>query len=107
MIGKKMLNNKKGQGVAFAWVFGLITLFTLGVIFVVFDQIFLGYLNPIIINQVNTSTVAIDEGTKQQIYGGINNNMTMWHILPIILFLVVVVYMIVVSIRRERQDEQI
>jgi heme/copper-type cytochrome/quinol oxidase subunit 2 len=101
-----MFNNKKGQGVAYAWIFGLITLFTLGVIFVVFDQVFVAYLNPIIINQVNNSAIAIDANTKQEIFNGISNYMTMWHILPIVLFLVVVFYMIVVAIRRERADEQ-
>lgn len=100
-----MFNNKSGQGVAFGWLYGLITLFVLGVIFVVFDQVFVAYLNPIIINQVNNSQIPIDEPTKQQIFGGISNYMTMWHILPIVLFLVVVLYMIVVSVKKERTDE--
>jgi hypothetical protein len=102
-----MFNNKKGQGVAYAWIFGIITLFSLGVIFIVFDQVFVAHLVPIITNQVNNSAIPIDEASKTQIFGGITNYMNMWHILPIVLFLVVVFYMIVVAIRKERSDEQL
>lgn len=102
----KLIKNHRAQGIAFAWVYGLISLFALGIIFIVFDQVFLAHLNPIIINQVNNSSPPIDEATKTQIYGFINQYMTYWHMLPFILFFVVIVYMIVVTIRRERQDEQ-
>jgi predicted lipase len=98
--------NRKAQGIAYSWIYGLVTLFVLGVIFIVFDQIFVAHLNPIIINQVNNSQIPIDEASKNQIYGFINNYMTIWHILPIVLFLVVIFYMIIVTIRRERMEEQ-
>jgi hypothetical protein len=102
----KLTQNQRAQGIAYAWVYGLVVLFTLGVLFVVFDQIFVAHLNPIIINQVNNSQIPIDDASKNQIYGFINQYMTIWHILPIVLFLVVVVYMVVVTVRRERMEEQ-
>ena len=102
----KLFKSKKSQGIAFAWIYGLITLFVLGVLFVVFDQVFLAHINPAIINQVNNSNPAIDEATKTEIFGFIDKYMTFWHMLPFILFFVVVAYMIIVTIRKERQDEQ-
>lgn len=97
--------NKKGQGIAYVWVYSIITLFTLGVIFIVFDQVFVAHLNPAIINNVN-NTIGIPDDTKSEIFSFIDRYMTFWHVLPIILFLVIVVYMFVVVIRKERMDEQ-
>jgi len=102
----KLFKNKKSQGIAYAWIFGLVTIFVLGVLFIVFDQVFLAYINPAIIDQVNNSNPAIDAATKTEIFGFITKYMIFWHILPFILFFVVVAYMIIVTIRRERTDEQ-
>ena len=101
----KLIFNHRAQGIAYAWAFGLISLFALGILFITFDQVFRAHLNPLIINEVNSSTT-IDDATKNQIYAGINQYMIYWGMLPFILFFVVIIYLIVVTIRRERQDEQ-
>ena len=101
----KIFQNQKAQGIAYAWLYGLISLFSLGVVFIIFDQIFLAHLNPIIVQQVNSSNPAIDEATKTEIFGFIDNYMAYWHMLPFVLILVVIVYMFVVTIRKERNDE--
>jgi len=97
-------NNKKGYSTAFAWVFGLVTLFGLGILYIVFNQVFMVYLVPTIKNQVNATTT-IDAATQAQVFAGIDKYMTFFHILPFILFFVVVIYLIVTAIRREREGE--
>lgn len=47
----------------------------------------------------------IDEATRNQIYGGIDKYMAFFHIMPYVLFFVVVIYMIVVAIRKEESDK--
>ena len=42
--------NNKGYSVGFAWVFALVSLFGLGILFITFDQVFVGYLVPTIKN---------------------------------------------------------
>ena len=46
----KLLKNKLAYSIGFTWVFSLVTLFGLGVMFIVFDQVFLAYLVPTIKN---------------------------------------------------------
>jgi hypothetical protein len=99
--------DKKGYSTGFTWVFGLVTLFGLGILFITFDQVFVMYLVPTIKNMVNSSTgmIPIDEATKVSVYSGIDKYMTFWHILPYVLFFVVVLYMIIAAIRKEREGE--
>lgn len=99
--------NKKAQSTGFAWIYGLVVLFGLGVLYIVFNQVFTANLVPLIKNQVNQSygTVQIDEATKQEIYSGIDKYMDFFHILPFVLFLVVVIYMIIAAIRKEKESE--
>ena len=58
-------------------------------------------------NQVNSTVSNIDPGTVEVIFANYDRYMTYWHMLPYILFLVVVIYMIVMGIRRERTDEYV
>jgi len=97
--------NKKGYSTGFAWIFGLVTLFGLGILYVVFNQVFLGYLVPTIKMQVNSSYPPIDAATQLEINSGIDKYMSFFHILPFVLFFVVIIYMIVVAIRKEREGE--
>jgi len=104
---RKFKMNKKGASPAFAWIFGLISLFGIGVMFIVFSQVFSGYLVPIIKNQANASVQAgqMDLATQSQVNGGIDKYMTYFNLLPFILFFVIVIYMFVVSLRKEGVDE--
>jgi hypothetical protein len=102
-IFKKLKKSKKAYSTGFAWIFGLVTLFGLGILYIVFNQVFLGYLVPTIKTQVNTSNIAA--ATQLEINSGIDKYMAFFHILPFVIFFVVIIYMIVVAIRKEREGE--
>ena len=104
---RKFKKNKKGASPAFAWIFGLISLFGIGVMFIVFSQVFGAYLVPTIKDQANASVMAgaMDVATQSEVNAGIDKYMTYFNLLPFILFFVVVIYMFVSSIRREGIDE--
>lgn len=101
--------NKRGEGRMYNWVYALVSLFGLGILYVVFDQVFLMYLVPTIKNQVNSTAIItqtpIDPGTVQTIFDNIDKYMAFWHALPFILFFVVVVFMFVSGIKKEGQDQ--
>lgn len=96
--------NKKGYSTGFTWIFGLVTLFGLGILYIVFNQVFTAYLVPIIKTNVN-STATIDASTKAEIDTGIDKYMTYFNLMPFILFFVVIIYMIVAAIRKEGEQE--
>jgi type III secretory pathway component EscU len=99
-----ILKNKKGYSTGFTWIFGLVTLFGLGVLFIVFDQVFLDHLVPTIKNMNNNSYLPVDQATKDQVNAGIDKYIAFWHALPYVLFFCVVIYMIVAAFRREREE---
>ena len=98
--------DKKAQSTGFAWIYGLIMIFGLGIMYIVFNQVFTAYLVPTIKAQVNQtySYGQIDAATQVQIYAGIDKYMSFFHLMPFILFFVVVIYMIVAAIRKEREN---
>lgn len=100
----KIKKSKKALSTGFAWVYGIVMLFGLGVLYIVFNQVFYGYLVPTIKNNVNASTT-ITAGTKHLIYGRIDQYMTFFNLLPYIIFFVVVIFMIISAIRKEREEE--
>lgn len=96
--------NRKAYSTGFTWVFGLVTLFGLGILYIVFNQVFEAHLVPTIKNMVNV-TGNIDPAIANQIYTNIDKYMSFFHALPYILFLVVIIYMFVAAIRKERESE--
>jgi len=98
--------SKGGQSTGFAWVYGLIMLFGLGIMYIVFNQVFVGNLVPIIKEQANSTAIYdLDDGaTVDEIYAGIDKYMDFFQALPFILFFIIVIYMIVAAIRREGQE---
>jgi hypothetical protein len=99
--------NKKGVGTAYVWIYSLVSLFALGILYIVFDQVYMQYLIPTIKNAVNSTNggVAIDQSTVITIYANIDKYLDFFHMLPYIIFLVIVIYMIIMAIRRERTEE--
>ncbi len=100
------IKKKKAQSTGFAWVYGLIMLFGLGVMYIVFAQVFEGHLVPIMKNQANATQVYnMDAGaTSGVIISSIDKYMDFFHALPYILFFIIVIYMIVASIRKEGES---
>lgn len=96
--------NKRGQSAAFSWIYGIVSLFGIGILFIIFTQVFDVYLSPIIIGQINSSTT-IDDASKLASIGGINKYLTFWRILPFVLILCVIIYMIVSSVRKDTGNE--
>ena len=94
---------KKGQSAGFAWIYGIIMLFALGIMYIVFNQVFTAHLVPIIKEQVNQSydygSIPIE--TVTEIYAGIDKYMDFFHALPFILFFIIVIWMVVAAIRKE------
>ena len=98
--------NKRGQSTGFAFVYGLIMLFGLGIMYIVFNQVFVGHLVPIIKEQANSSAIYDMDGgvTVAEINAGIDKYMTFFHLLPFILFFIIVIYMFVAAIRKEGES---
>ncbi len=88
---------------AFSWIFGLVMLFGIGVLFIVFSQVFTAHLVPTIKDQLNSSTT-IDTATKTEVETGIDKYMDFFNTMPFILFFVVVVFMFVAAIRKEGES---
>jgi len=82
------------------WVFGLVSLFAIGVIFIVFSQVFTAHLVPTIQGQISNSTT-IDAVTKAEVNAGIDKYMDFFNTFPFILFIIVMIFMLVVAIRKE------
>ena len=103
------MKNKKGYSVGFTWVFGLVMLFGLGILYIVFAQVFDAHLVPIIKDLTdNTTTIGaeIDTATSTLIHTNIDKYMDYFHSLPFILFIMVVVYMLIAAWRKEGDSNQ-
>ena len=99
----KLLKHTKGYSTGFTWIFGLVTIFGLGILYIVFNQVFMDNLVPVILDMNNASNV--DNATKLAVTAGIDKYMAFFHIMPFVLFFVVIVYMFVAAIRKERESE--
>lgn len=94
--------NKKAYSVGFTWIYALVMLVGIGILYIVFSQVFTAHLVPAVKQQVNMST--IDLATKTEIYNNIDKYMSFFNILPFALFFVIILYMIIAAVRRETQD---
>ena len=95
--------NKNGYSIGFTWIFALVSMFGLGLLYIVFSQVYSGYLVPTIKNIVLTSI--IDVPTQNVIIGNIDKYMVFFNAVPFILFFCIIIYMIVVSVRKEKVDD--
>lgn len=98
--------NNKGYSIGFTWVFGLVTLFGLGILYITFNQVFEGHLVPTIKEMTNSSTTLgadIPLETSERIHTAIDRYMNFFHLLPFILFLLVIIYMFIAALQKERE----
>lgn len=86
-----------------AWVFGLVTLFGLGVMFIVFSQVFNAHLVPAITAQIDNSTT-IDAATKAEANAGIAKYMDFFDTFPFLMFIIVMIFMLIAAIRKEAES---
>lgn len=102
-----MMNNRKGYSTGFTWVFGLVTLFGLGILYITFAQVFDAHLVPTVKDLTDNSTSfgeKIPAETSAEIHANIDKYMDFFHTLPFILFGIVVIYMILAAIKKERES---
>lgn len=100
--------NKKGYSTGFTWVFGLVTLFGLGILYITFAQVFDAHLVPTIKDLTDNSTMigsTIPGETSTKIHNDIDKYMDFFHTLPFILFFIVIIYMILAAIRKEQESQ--
>lgn len=100
--------NKKGYSTGFTWVFGLVTLFGLGILYITFAQVFDAHLVPTIKDLTDNTTMigsTIPGETSTKIHGNIDKYMDFFHILPFVLFFIVIIYMILAAIRKEQEAQ--
>lgn len=100
--------NRKGYSTGFTWVFGLVTLFGLGILYITFTQVFDAHLVPTIKDLTDNTTVIgenIPIETSQQIHESIDKYMDFFHTLPFILFFIVVIYMLIAAWRKEQEGQ--
>lgn len=104
-IPKLFINNKKAYSTGFTWVFGIVSLFGIGLLYIVFNQVFIAYLVPTIKMQVNSTYNNIDLDSQHEINSNIDKYMVYFHTLPYVLFFIVVIYMLLAAIRKEKEGE--
>ena len=97
---------KKGYSTGFALVYSLIAIFVLGLLYVIFNQVFLVEFTPVIKSMVNGTTGQFDilPTTQVDINNGIDKYLSFWSMIPFIIFFVVILYMIMSGIRNEQHD---
>lgn len=100
----KLFLNRRGFSTGFTWVFAIVSLFGLGILYIVFEQVFAAHLVPTITGLVDASPL-IDTGTKATVNSNIALYMTFFRALPLIIFFVVIIYMLIAAIRKERESE--
>jgi hypothetical protein len=104
----RFMMNKKGYSTGFTWVFALVTLFGLGILYITFNQVFVAHLVPQVKDMTNSSSYLgsnIPEETSLEIHAAIDKYMDYFHMMPFILFFVVILYMIIAAIRKEKENE--
>ena len=89
-------------GSAWNWIYGLTSLFGIGVIFIIFQQVFKVYLIPSLTTSLN-ATAGVLPATQADILAQYAKYMVFFDLMPYILFLAIVVYMILASMRREAE----
>jgi hypothetical protein len=95
--------NKRGYSTGFSWIFGLVSIFGLGILYIVFNQVFTVYLVPTIKAMTNTSRVPPE--VVATVFTNIDKFMDYFHAMPYILFLVAVIYMLVAAFRKEGDSQ--
>lgn len=101
-----MINGKKGYSTGFTWIFGLVSLFGLGLLYIVFSQVFTAHLVPTVKGLTDNSTYIgqnIPEETSIIIHGNIDKYMDFFNTLPFLLFGIVIIYMLLAAWRKEGQ----
>jgi len=99
---KIRLFNKKGQGVQGAWTYGLVSIFGLGLVYIIFDKILVEDVRGTMISIANNT---MSSSELNAYIANIDKFFTIWNILPFVLIFSVIIYMVIVGVRKERINE--
>lgn len=99
---------KVNMSAGYAWIFGIVSLFAIGLLYMIFLQVYQAHFIPVIENQLNTTyaTGTMTHDSYTSVLDGINGYMTAFKIVPFVLFLCIVVFMIVAAWRKDTESEQ-
>jgi hypothetical protein len=95
----KMKNNKRA-GIGQEWMFALSTMFALTVMVLTFNVVYLEHLAPAIIPMLP------DDATGVAAEAGIGNFLVLWEFLPYIILGGVVIFLFVISVKKEPVERQ-
>jgi hypothetical protein len=90
-----MKNNKNG-GVSFDWIFGLAFLFSLALLYVVFNHALTDEFNPVLANLIPD-----DAPAKNEVLLDSTEWMSYWNAVPYFLVFIVGTFWLVSAIRKE------
>jgi hypothetical protein len=90
----KLIKNKRGN-IGKEWMFALAFIFALSIIYLTFNMVFNIHLAPIFIEQLPDTDTGLDARD------GILFWLTIWKIFPYILLGLVLVYMFILSVKKE------
>ena len=103
-----LLKDKTAYSTGFSWVYALVSLFGVGLLYIVFNQVFRAHLIPVIKDLSNSSIGGIGNippETTIIINNAIDKYMVFFDALPFIIFFTIVIYMIVAAIRKEGESQ--
>jgi hypothetical protein len=102
-----MLKHKKGQSLATGLIYGLVTMFGLAILyFVVIEYAIIGNFLPMLQNTIEGgSGLVVSQADHDEIVGHWNYIKFVLRIVPSILFFVTVIFMFVLSVRKESEQQ--
>jgi len=91
------------------WIYIMVSLFGLGILFMIFNLTFSAYLIPSLTEGVQSDYGSghIDNSTQDLILGKYEQIRSFFRLMPFILFVIGVIFAILLIIKRERQSELI
>ena len=99
--------NKRGEGTAFSWILALLTLFAIGLLYIIFNQAIQSQIQPtmdtikngITINGIPLNATQLAEINTEEI-----KYMRYWAILPLAVFIIVIIWLILNVVKKSRDD---
>ena len=93
-----MLANKRG-GVGKEWLYAISFLFSLSILVFIFNTVFNYNLAPLFIELLPDAPVGVEAEA------GINQWLTFWKFIPLLLFGSVIIYMFILSVKKTPEEK--
>ena len=90
----------KNAGIGQEWVFALAILFGLTVLVLTFNTVYNYHLGPVIIDLLPESDVGVEAEN------GINMFLNIWNFLPYIIGFMVILFMLIISVKKEPVERE-